>query len=95
MTLAGCVAHCAARGHTIAGLEYARECYCGGAFVNGGGAVLADAKCNMACTGDSAHVCGGPDALTVFQKTAGTKKRRSRSHKARLFGRAHEHSDLF
>ena len=59
-----------------------------------GGAVLADAKCNMACSGDSAHVCGGPDALTVFQKTtAGTKKRRG--HKARLFGRAHEHSDLF
>ena len=38
MTLAMCVEHCAVRGHTIAGVEYARECYCGSAFANGGGA---------------------------------------------------------
>ena len=37
MTVAMCVAHCAVRGHTLAGVEYARECYCGDAFVNGGG----------------------------------------------------------
>ncbi|PIL30120.1 hypothetical protein GSI_07738 [Ganoderma sinense ZZ0214-1] len=100
MTPAACVAHCAALGHTLAGLEYARECYCGSAFVNGGGAVLADAKCDMACAGDGAAVCGGPDALTVFQgqgKAASTSatRRRAGGHRARAFGRAHQHADVF
>ena len=63
-----CIAHCDALGQPLAGLEYARECYCGSAFVNGGGAVLADTACDMACSGDSASVCGGADALTVFGK---------------------------
>ncbi|TBU27996.1 WSC-domain-containing protein [Dichomitus squalens] len=93
MTVESCVAHCDSLGHTLAGLEYARECYCGAAFTNGGGAVLADSACNMACTGDSGSICGGADALTVFQKGASAGARRS--HKARHFGRAHQHSDLF
>ena len=93
MTVDACIAHCDALGHTMAGLEYARECYCGAAFVNGGGAVLADTACNMACTGDSATACGGADALTVFQKGASAGARRS--HRARHFGRAHQHSGLF
>ena len=70
MTAAACIAHCDAQGQTLAGVEYARECYCGSAFVNGGGAVLTDSACDMACSGDSASMCGGPDALTVFGKTA-------------------------
>ncbi|TFK85981.1 WSC-domain-containing protein [Polyporus arcularius HHB13444] len=94
MTVASCIAHCSARGHTIAGVEYARECYCGSAFVNGGGAAIADSACNMACTGDSASVCGGPDALTVFSSKAVSGSAR-RAHKARSFGRSHQHSDMF
>ena len=93
MTVDACIAHCDALGHTMAGLEYARECYCGSSFVNGGGAPLADSMCNMACTGDSATACGGADALTVFQKGASAGARRS--HRARHFGRAHQHSGLF
>ncbi|KAI1789216.1 WSC-domain-containing protein [Ganoderma leucocontextum] len=67
MTIAGCIAHCASLGHPIAGVEYARECYCGSAFVNGGGAALPDAACDMACSGDATSVCGGPGALSAFQ----------------------------
>ena len=93
MTIASCIAHCAERGHSMAGLEYARECYCGSTFVNGGGATLTDDKCNMACTGDSSRACGGPDALTVFATGAAGKTRRA--HKARNFGRVHQHSDMF
>ncbi|RPD60379.1 WSC-domain-containing protein [Lentinus tigrinus ALCF2SS1-7] len=93
MTIATCVAHCAALGHPMAGLEYARECYCGSAFVNGGGATLAQDKCSMACSGDSTAVCGGPDALTVFSKGVSGSARRA--HKARNFGRAHQHADMF
>ena len=68
MTIDACIAHCDALGQPLAGLEYARECYCGSAFVNGGGAVLADTACDMSCSGDSASMCGGADALTVFGK---------------------------
>lgn len=92
MTIGGCIAHCAQLGHTMAGLEYARECYCGSSFVNGGGAALADAQCNMPCAGDSSKVCGGAMALSVFKKTSAGSARR---HKARHFGRGHEHSDMF
>ena len=92
MTIGGCIAHCAERGHSMAGLEYARECYCGNSFKNQGGALIADEACNMPCSGDGARLCGGPDALTVFKKTGGAARR---AHKARAFGKAHEHADLF
>ncbi|KAI0676190.1 WSC-domain-containing protein [Trametes maxima] len=90
MTIGACIAHCAARGHSMAGLEYARECYCGNAFANGGGAPLADAQCDMACAGDAGKVCGGRMALSLFKKTAAKRS----AHKARHFGRAHAHSDM-
>ena len=68
MTVNDCVAHCDSLDLTLAGLEFARECYCGSSFVNGGGGVLADTACSMACAGDSASQCGGPNALTVFER---------------------------
>ncbi|EJF58368.1 WSC-domain-containing protein [Dichomitus squalens LYAD-421 SS1] len=67
MTIPGCIAHCASLGHPVAGVEYARECYCGSAFVNDGGAVLPDDACDMACSGDTTSICGGPGALFAFQ----------------------------
>ena len=78
MTIAGCIVHCAALGHPIAGVEYARECYCGSAFVNGGGMVLPDNVCDMACSGDAARMCGGPGALSAFQTTSGPESVQAR-----------------
>ena len=78
MTIAGCIAHCAALGHPIAGVEYARECYCGSAFVNGGGMVLPDNVCDMACSGDAVRMCGGPGALSAFQTTSGPESVQAR-----------------
>ena len=69
MTIDACIAHCDALGQPLAGLEYARECYCGNSFKSQGGALIADEACNMPCSGDGARLCGGPDALTVFKKT--------------------------
>ena len=74
MTLAMCDEHCAVRGHTIAGVEHARECYCGSAFANGGGAVLPDGACDMACSGDATTLCGGPGALSAFQIASGSEE---------------------
>ncbi|KAI8974795.1 WSC-domain-containing protein [Trametes punicea] len=94
MTINGCISHCASLGHTMAGLEYARECYCGSKYVNGGGAPLPDSQCNMVCTGDSSKICGGPMALSVFKNTGAAASKRG--HKARHFGRAaHAHSNMF
>ncbi|KAI0659966.1 WSC-domain-containing protein [Cubamyces menziesii] len=95
MTIESCISHCASRGHSMAGLEYSRECYCGSSFVNGGGAPLADTVCNMPCTGDSSKICGGPMALSVFQNTGTAAKASKRGNKARHFGRAaHAHSGV-
>jgi hypothetical protein len=41
---------------------------CGNAIVNGGGpAPDGNALCNMACKGDNAETCGGPNRLDVYQ----------------------------
>ncbi|ETN45954.1 uncharacterized protein HMPREF1541_00136 [Cyphellophora europaea CBS 101466] len=67
MTVANCVAVCAANGYTISGVEYSGECYCGNTFSNGG-APAPDglAGCNMICNGNSSEYCGGPNRLDVY-----------------------------
>ncbi|OBZ65507.1 putative fungistatic metabolite [Grifola frondosa] len=84
MTVTNCVAACADKGFTIAGLEYSRECYCGHSFVNGGGAALPASSCNMTCPTDG-NVCGGPMALSIYKTSGAASKRHV---KARHFGRA-------
>lgn len=71
MTRAACVQACASRNFTLAGVEYGRECYCASAYTNGGGALATqDSQCNMACSGDSGAICGGPSRLSSFKLTA-------------------------
>ena len=44
---------CLSGGFKYAGTEYAGECYCGNAFLNGGGpAPDGNAYCNMPCNGN-------------------------------------------
>ena len=71
MTVELCTSTCKTAGYSLAGVEYAGECYCGNTFSNGGGpAADGSAGCNMACNGNSAEMCGGPNRLNVFmQKT--------------------------
>ncbi|KFY88681.1 hypothetical protein V498_06696 [Pseudogymnoascus sp. VKM F-4517 (FW-2822)] len=67
MTIELCLTACKGAGYKIAGLEYANQCYCGNAFVNGGApAPDGNAKCNMPCDGNTAQMCGGPDRLNVY-----------------------------
>ena len=49
-------------------IEYGRECYCGFEFLLKTTAKAAD--CNMACSGDSAQACGGPNRLSAFANGA-------------------------
>ena len=52
-------------GHTLAGVEFAQECYCGTALAAGATSKpLSD--CNMACSANSAEHCGGNDRISVY-----------------------------
>ncbi|KDN42784.1 hypothetical protein RSAG8_06538, partial [Rhizoctonia solani AG-8 WAC10335] len=50
MTVDMCVSACATRGYSLAGAEYANECYCGNSFAGtatGGGSVPYASECNI------------------------------------------------
>lgn len=67
MTVENCEAGCLSRGYTLAGVEYANQCYCGDTLENGSGpASDGNALCDMACTGDSSETCGGPNRLDLY-----------------------------
>lgn len=68
MTVQNCIDACAAAGYTVAGLEYADECYCGLDLPS----VSASDNCIMKCEGDAAHLCGGPNRLNVYQRASST-----------------------
>lgn len=62
MTVEMCQSICQNAGYAVAGVEYSVECYCASALrydyvVTG---------CDMTCGGDSSEICGGGDALSVY-----------------------------
>jgi hypothetical protein len=67
MTPQKCQAHCTSLNLKFSGVEYSKECYCGASLANG--AVLGSTNCNMPCGGDSTLICGGPNALSLFEYT--------------------------
>ncbi|KAI9847201.1 MAG: hypothetical protein M1837_003065 [Sclerophora amabilis] len=72
MTVANCVGHCSSKGFAYAGLEYARECYCGAGPPGQGAKPASDqTQCGMLCTGDKKAYCGGSQRLNVYSKNAG------------------------
>ena len=40
-----------------------------GNVISSPGAPIAESACNQACVGDSTEVCGGPNALQVYQSS--------------------------
>ncbi|KAK1853428.1 copper radical oxidase [Colletotrichum chrysophilum] len=62
--VANCIAACAAAGYTLAGVEYAQECWCDNSIRFGG--VPTTDGCNMPCKGNTAEMCGGPDRLNLY-----------------------------
>jgi len=58
MTIQLCVSGCETAGYLLAGAEYAGECYCDNAFINGGPA-SDQTICSMKCNGNSTEYCGG------------------------------------
>jgi len=73
MTVELCQSTCISAGYTLAGVEYADECYCGNAVQNGGGpAPDGNAQCDMSCAGNSGETCGGPNRLDLYSYGAST-----------------------
>ncbi|OAP55531.1 hypothetical protein AYL99_10504 [Fonsecaea erecta] len=72
MSNAACVSFCDSRGYTIAGTEYAGQCFCGDEITT---PQLDEGSCNMACTGAAGEMCGGPGAFSLWTKSgSGSKK---------------------
>ncbi|KAI9439171.1 WSC domain-containing protein [Lactarius indigo] len=65
VTVESCVSACQSQSFTIAGLEFAQECWCGNA-IGSPGVPISQSACNQACIGDNTEVCGGPNALQVY-----------------------------
>jgi hypothetical protein len=73
MTVELCLSACQTAGYVLAGLEYAQECYCGNTLANGGGpAPDGNSLCNMACNGNTAETCGGPNRLDIYYSNSST-----------------------
>jgi hypothetical protein len=67
LTVEKCVDWCA--GYKYAGLEYASQCFCGNTVAADRAPVAGIlGNCNMKCKGDDGQYCGGPNALSLYQK---------------------------
>ena len=78
MTLQLCFDFCTSRGMTYAGVQYARECFCGPQDVdlsaNGpSGGPRAETECNLRCAGDLNQFCGAGLRLNIYDVTRGKK----------------------
>ncbi|KAJ5131970.1 hypothetical protein N7448_006128 [Penicillium atrosanguineum] len=65
-TIEACQSACEAKGFTYAGIEYGTQCFCGTAIMNAG-ASIDSSNCNTVCPQASAEVCGGSNALSLYQ----------------------------
>ncbi|OAG41460.1 hypothetical protein AYO21_04402 [Fonsecaea monophora] len=64
ITLQTCASNCTQ--YQYFGVEYGRECYCGNTL-GSGSTPATDGRCNMACSGNSSFICGGPNGLTLYR----------------------------
>ncbi|KAJ3118700.1 hypothetical protein HDU96_010030 [Phlyctochytrium bullatum] len=73
MTVDLCIEHCRKFGYPVAGVEFAKECFCDDELrdefrVN-------DQLCDWECDGNSSQCCGAPDYLSVYSATELGKKK--------------------
>ena len=64
-TVEMCVGFCQGKGYAVAGLEYARQCFCGNVLPTSAVSVPS-AQCNMLCTGNAKEYCGAGNLLNVY-----------------------------
>jgi len=66
-----CLNLCAEYGYMAAGTEYGDECYCGddSHLIASGSTKAADTDCQVICSGDPSHYCGGGSRLSYYKWT--------------------------
>ncbi|THG96101.1 hypothetical protein EW026_g5677 [Hermanssonia centrifuga] len=68
LTIGSCIQSCDSQNFTLAGIEFADQCFCGNEMIDG--AVLSnDTDCNMGCAGNATEACGGPNRLSIYTST--------------------------
>ncbi|KAI5360847.1 putative carbohydrate-binding WSC, glyoxal oxidase, galactose oxidase/kelch, beta-propeller [Septoria linicola] len=70
-TVGLCTSACAAGGYTLAGVEYAGECYCDN-YLGKAGTLASEDDCNMPCNGNASEFCGAGNRLNLY--ASGTTK---------------------
>ncbi|KAH0559498.1 hypothetical protein GP486_003989 [Trichoglossum hirsutum] len=65
-------------GYNFFGVEYGRECYCGGAINNGSVLAPSQSDCNFPCPGNNSELCGAGNRLDMYKlKTVSRVKART------------------
>ena len=64
-TIEKCKSVCFEKNYRYAGVQFAKECFCG----NNAPEKIAptESDCNMDCSGDKSQKCGGPNRMNVYQ----------------------------
>jgi hypothetical protein len=62
MTSARCITICRSQGYAYAGTQYYTYCFCGNSFGHN-----AASNCNTPCAGNSAEMCGGGWANSIYR----------------------------
>ncbi|KAF7291129.1 hypothetical protein MIND_01256100 [Mycena indigotica] len=64
-----CLSQCSAFGYTAGGMEIGNQCYCGDIsdVAASGMTIRPESDCNSVCSGDLAHLCGGPFRIQYYK----------------------------
>jgi WSC domain len=66
LTIESCIMTCFQLGYKVAGLEYSVQCFCDNYLRNAALLANSSTDCNMACGGNAAEECGGPNRLNIY-----------------------------
>jgi len=68
LTVEGCISICINNGYSIAGVEYATQCFCD-SVMSGTTQVslgLSIARCHSPCSGNANESCGGQNKIEIY-----------------------------
>ncbi|KAF2110143.1 hypothetical protein BDV96DRAFT_584443 [Lophiotrema nucula] len=69
LTVEKCTSLCAELGYSVAGMEYAYQCFCDN-YLRMGAANTPDSDCSIPCAGNSAEKCGAGNRLSVYSNSS-------------------------
>jgi len=67
-SVGSCVPACEAAGYSIAGVEFAQQCWCDNK-INNQAKTIDENSCDLPCSGNSFEYCGGANSLLIYSAT--------------------------